>query len=204
LNTAAIAATAEGLIDGPNALPPELNDMIGEGQQFRRNLVWGPTLSARSRTVQWTEYAEPLPSPPPNEFLNLEATSTIHDHPELFVVSTPIDVDRFEALLTSHPNQPFVQSVCRGLREGFWPFADTHYGEWPTTWDNSHRPPKSDAEAAFISSQINTEISAGRYSPAFGPELLPGMYSMPIHAIPKPGTDKHRLVTDHSAGQYYQ
>ena len=25
---------------------------------------------------------------------------------------------------------------------------------------------------------------------------------MPIHAVPKPGSNKHRLVTDHSAGQF--
>jgi len=28
------------------------------------------------------------------------------------------------------------------------------------------------------------------------------MYSMPVHAVPKPGTSKFRLVTDHSAGQF--
>ena len=28
------------------------------------------------------------------------------------------------------------------------------------------------------------------------------MYSMPIHAVPKPGTSKFHLVTDHSAGQF--
>jgi hypothetical protein len=34
------------------------------------------------------------------------------------------------------------------------------------------------------------------------PDLLPGMYSMPIHAVPKLGTNKHQLVTDHSARKY--
>ena len=28
------------------------------------------------------------------------------------------------------------------------------------------------------------------------------MYSMPIQAVPKPGSAKFRLVTDHSAGTY--
>ncbi|KIK90713.1 hypothetical protein PAXRUDRAFT_48304, partial [Paxillus rubicundulus Ve08.2h10] len=143
-----------------------------------------------------------LPALPTKEFLNVDALNTIHTHPHLFVVSTPIDVDRFQSLLSGHPNQPFVQSVCHGLHEGFWPFADTHPGEWPIMWDNSHRPAKSDVEAAFISAQIDKELSVGRYSPSFGSDLLPGMHSMPMHAIPKPGTNKHRLVTDHSAGQY--
>jgi hypothetical protein len=105
-------------------------------------------------------------------------------------------------LLSEHPNQPFVKSVCTGLREGFWPFADTHYGEWPTTWDCSSQPPKSEPERDFLHSQIAKEVDVGRYSPSFGPELLPGMYSMPIHAVPKPGSDKLRLVTNHSASEY--
>ena len=164
--------------------------------------MWDPDLIVRSKTVRWTETADPLPSPPPREFLNSEGLATIQSHPELFAVSTPIDVDRFESLLSSHPNQPFVQSVCRGLREGFWPYADMHYGDWPLTWDNSQRPIRSEEEGSFLRSQVQKEVDVGRYSPSFGPELLPGMYSMPIHAVPKPGSAKFRLVTDHSMGMY--
>ena len=98
----------------------------------------------------WTETAEPLPSPPDAEFNNLEALSTIQTYPHLFRITTPINVDRFQSLLSSHPNQPLVLSVCRGLREGFWPFANTHYGEWPLTWDNSKRTPKTPEEALFL------------------------------------------------------
>ena len=165
-------------------------------------MVWDQGVSARSRTVQWTEFADPLPRPPADEFMNREALDTIASRPDLFQVSTPIEVDRFEALLADHPNPAFVRSVCIGLREGFWPFAHTHPNEWPTTWDNSERPPKTQGERDFIASQIEKEQQARRYSPAFGPDLLPGMYSMPVHAVPKPGTDKHRLVTDHSAGKF--
>lgn len=42
-------------------------------------------------------------------------------------METPFDVDKFELLLTDHPNQPFIRSVMKGLREGFWPFDE---GEW--------------------------------------------------------------------------
>ncbi|KIK87751.1 hypothetical protein PAXRUDRAFT_77812, partial [Paxillus rubicundulus Ve08.2h10] len=144
----------------------------------------------------------PLPHPPAEEFSNHEALDTIVSHPHLFKVSTPIHVDRFEALLANHLNPPFVRSVCQGLREGFWPFANTHPNEWPVTWDNSHQPLKTQAEKDFIAAQIHKELEADRYSAPFGPELLPGMYSMPIHAVPKPGTDKYHLVTDHSAGEF--
>ena len=33
-------------------------------------------------------------------------------------------------------------------------------------------------------------------------ELLPGMYSMPIHAVLKPNSDDLHLVTDHSTGPF--
>jgi hypothetical protein len=46
---------------------------------------------------------------------NREALNTI-SNPDIFVVATPIYVDRFESLLVDHP-QPFVQSVYQGLRE---------------------------------------------------------------------------------------
>ena len=179
-----------------------LNERLGAAPKFRRQFVWDPESIVRSKTVRWTETADPLPAPPPQEFQNTEAMATIRDHPELFQVSTPIDVDRFQSLLSSHPNQPFVQSVCRGLREGFWPYADTHYGEWPLTWDNSQRPIRSKEEGDFLRAQVRKEVDVGRYSPPFGTDLLPGMYSMPIHAVPKPRSAKFRLVTDHSAGQY--
>ena len=69
--------------------------------------------------MRWTELAEPPPSSPVSKFDNVKALDTIHSHPDLFTITTPINVDHFESLLSSHPNQPFVQSVCRGLREGF-------------------------------------------------------------------------------------
>ena len=104
---------------------------------------------------------------------------TPFSHPDLFAITTPINIDRFKSLLSSHPNQSFVQFVCRGLCEGFWPFANTHYGKWPLTWENSQRTPKTPDEAIFPQKQIDKEVQLGRYSEPFGPDLLPGMYSMP-------------------------
>ncbi|KAI5980621.1 hypothetical protein EDD15DRAFT_2128095, partial [Pisolithus albus] len=144
----------------------------------------------------------PLPQPPVDEFQNFSALNTINNYAHLFQIVTPINVDHFERLLCDHPNPQFVRSVCRGLREGFWPFAHTHPGEWPLTWDNSHRALKSDEELEFVRTQVRSEIEKGRFSEAFGPDLLPGMYSMPVHAVPKPGVKKFRLVTDHSAGTF--
>jgi hypothetical protein len=146
-----------------------------------------------------TEYADPLPSPPLNELQNHIALSTIASRPDLFKIVTPINVDIFESYLATHPNPLFVRSVCRGLREGFWPWADTSDPELPTTWDNSKRPLRDLAHQIFIEAQRDEEISLGQFSSAFGPDLLPGMYSMPVGVVPKPHTEKLRMVFDHSA-----
>lgn len=42
-------------------------------------------------------------------------------------MKTPFNVDKLEAMLHNHPNQPLVESVLIGLQEGFWPFDE---GEW--------------------------------------------------------------------------
>ncbi|KAG1767747.1 hypothetical protein EDD22DRAFT_967670 [Suillus occidentalis] len=176
-------------------------DPSGRGPRFRRKMIWGEGAEILSGTALWTETAEPLPRPPLSEFENVPALATIAKHPDLFRVSTPVDIDRFESLLNHHPNQSFVRSVCAGLREGFWPWADTHYGTYPTTWDIPSPTPKTTPERDFLHSQIHKEESVGRYSRNFGPDLFPGMYSMPIHAVPKEG-GKFRLVTNHSAGEF--
>jgi hypothetical protein len=180
----------------------DLNKSLVESPRYRRKNIWNNRSHPQSPTAIWTESALPLPRPSEREFQNLAALRTISKNPGLFFISTCINIDKFESLLVDHPNPQFVKSVCQGLREGFWPFADTHFGEWPLSFDNSFRPLKSEAEAKFVKSQIDKEVKLGRYSEAFGPDLLPGMYSMPVHAVPKPGTNKFRLVTDHSAGPY--
>ena len=143
-----------------------------------------------------------LTKPPLQEFDNSEAVMTINRNPHLFHIVTPIKIDQFERLLEAHPNRPFVDSVCSSLREGFWPWAHTQNKEYPVTWDFSDRPPKNEDEAEFLRSQRDIEIAAERYSEGFGTELLPGMYSTPVHVIPKPRSVKLRLVNDHSVGPF--
>lgn len=166
-------------------------------------MVWGNRAKSLSGTALWTETAEPLPHPPTLEFSNDIALTTIKQNPHLFKVSTPINVDRFENLLTftHHPNLPFVMSICLGLRERFWPWADTHPGLYPTTWEVPTPSLNPEVEHHFIHDQIKKEELVGWYSLTFGWDLLLGMYSMLIHAIPKEG-GKFHLVTNHSAGEY--
>jgi hypothetical protein len=172
--------------------------------KYLRQSIWAnpDTAPLFSPTASCTLTDTPLPRPPPEEFSNTDAMSTIKQNPHLFRIITPINVDRFQELLATHPNQPFVESVCVSLREGFWPWAHTQIESYPVTWDFSDRPPKTEREAGFLRAQRDAEVAAGRYSEGFGTELLPGMYSTPIHAVPKPRSEKLRLVNDHSAGQY--
>ena len=55
-----------------------LNQVLSRGQKFKRHFVWDPAAAVRSRTVRWTELAEPLPSPLASEFDNIEALDTIY------------------------------------------------------------------------------------------------------------------------------
>lgn len=88
----------------------------------------------------------------------------------------------------------------KGLREGFWPFANEE-DSFPETWDQGVVPLEGEA-LKFAEEYAETEEALGRYSTVFGTELLPGMCAMPLHAVPKPNSSDLRLVNNHSAGQY--
>lgn len=148
----------------------------------------------------WTLTTKPLPCPPPHEIANPIVTETINENFHFFKIITPIDVNRFEALLAIHPNQLFVISV---LHEGFWPWANTHIADYPNTQDDSLGTPKDPIEAAFIHSQRDDELKMECFSPPFGPHLLPGMDSSPIHGVLKPHSTKLWLVTNWSAGLFF-
>ncbi|PBK81542.1 hypothetical protein ARMGADRAFT_948010 [Armillaria gallica] len=167
--------------------------------------AWRNPIHFKSRTTHYTEVNDPLLHPPTSEFENMAAMNAIKTHPHLFNVSTPIEVDYFESLLSSHPNTPFIQSVMTSLCEGFWPWANMKHGDgYPETWDNSWAPPATKAEQSFLANQRDIEIEKKRFSPLFRPDLLPGMYSTPVLAVPKPCSDKLRLVSHQSCGIFSQ
>jgi len=56
----------------------------------------------------------------------------------------------------------------------------------------------------FLCNQYNEEIHLGHFSESFSPDLLPGMYAMPIHVILKPHTVNFRLIMNLSAGDLPQ
>jgi hypothetical protein len=176
--------------------------MLGRRPRYLRYNVYRDDDMISRSSAEWTETARPLATVPLSEFSNTLARRTIDQNPGLFTVETPINVDEFEKSLIHHPNPRFVQSVLGGFRNGFWPWADTRVGEYPDTWDDSIEDPRNKEQLDFICAQRDKEIEAGRFSESFGPDLLPGMYSMPIHVVPKPHSSDFRLVTNHSAGLF--
>jgi hypothetical protein len=120
---------------------------------YVRRLVWKDGEDVQVPSATATEYADLVPSPPPNELCDEPALGTIASRPDLFKIVTPINVDIFESYLSTHTNPSFVRSVCRGLCEGFWPWADMRDQSLPTTWDNSHRLLHDPAHIDFVRSQ---------------------------------------------------
>ena len=168
--------------------------------KFARDLIWGTVVDTVSPAARYSLFADPLPRPPSSELGNVAANKTIHDNPDLFKITCNINIGRFAKLLEDHPNQPFVQSVLVGLREGFWPWAEPQDG-YPVTHDEPQHPPRNDRHHDFMVSQRDKEMKAERFSQPFD-TLLPGMNVVPVHVVPKPPEDKLRLVVDHSAGPY--
>jgi len=153
-------------------------------------------------TAEWSEIAVPLPRPPKAELENPVSNSTLNSHPHLFAVKTPINIPIFQTLLSDHPNRPFVESVLSGLREGFWPWANTLSPNLPSIHAQQPNSQYEDTHLSFFRAQLQHELERGRYSPSLGSQLLPGMYSMPIYAVPKPGSTDLHLVNDHRAGPF--
>ena len=59
-----------------------------------------------------------------------------------------------------------------------------------------------DEQASFLCEQCLKEHQKGFFLESFGNDLLPGMYSMPIYAVPKPHSEDLCMVTDHSTGSF--
>ncbi|PBK84919.1 hypothetical protein ARMGADRAFT_1088068 [Armillaria gallica] len=170
---------------------------VGFTPKYKRGFVFSDSDTGNSRAAGCMEFELLVPRPPAKEFENAEAIKTIEDHHRLFKITTPIKVDVLENYLEMHPNQDFVWSVAMALREGFWPWADTCPEEgFPVTWDNVRMNPQSAMERKFICRYRDEEIAAERFSEPFGPDLLPGMYSTPVHAVPKPHSDDFRSRLD--------
>jgi hypothetical protein len=135
--------------------PPKSNSEVTNGMRPRylRYNIWDPNSESTPNTAVWTLTAEPLERPPQSALDDEPVAKTIRENPDLFKIVTPIRVDVFEAYLATHPNRNFVESVCVGLREGFWPWAVTPSPGYPTMNDESKPPPADEKRADFLRAQ---------------------------------------------------
>ena len=196
------AKVAENQVTDRRTARLNQNEIFRLQPKYLRHNLWDESSTLSPTTAEWSERAKPLPRPPLSEILDPVSSKTIADYPHLFKIKTPIKIDVFEHLLKDHPNPLFVKSVCDGLREGFWPWADTLSEGFPQTHDESRPMPSDDKKICFIREQCRKEKEKGYFSHPFGTDLLDCMYSMPIYAVPKPHSEDLHLVTDHSAGPF--
>ncbi|KAF6745782.1 hypothetical protein DFP72DRAFT_763733, partial [Ephemerocybe angulata] len=161
---------------------------------FRRGFVWSSSSkNISSPSALYTETAPPLPSPPSSLLDNPAYAATIAQLGDAIKVDTPFNVDALESLLTDHPNQPFVKSVMRGLREGFWPFDE---GEWEALekdFEGNHAKEEEDLDAirAFRDKELAARPLVTTYA------LPPGMKLSPLFVVWQ--KEKARVITDHTA-----
>ena len=137
----------------------------------------------------------PLPSPPQHLLDDPIIQESICSLGDTIKVDTPFNVDKFELLLTDHPNQPFVRSVMKGLREGFWPFDE---GDWKAELEEvvpEYESNPEDAEA--IRAFRDREIAAGHWSDSLeSSDLLLEMKISPMFVVWQ--NEKPRVITDHT------
>lgn len=173
------------------------NTDFPEPPLFRRKFVWSRHHSndTLSPAAAATEFADPLPSPPKSLLNNPEIQSTLRYLDQYIKVESPFNVDRFENLLIDHPNQPFVKSVMKGLREGFWPFDE---GEWDLESKEFRKNYSvEEQDLSTIRAFRDKEVGLDRWShPLPDTTLHSGMKISPMFVIWQHG--KPRVITDHA------
>jgi hypothetical protein len=195
---AAARKAQDARASGTRQLKRKADSLISEILRYKRGFVWNKSLpsSPLSPSALATDKAPPLASPPPHLLHDPDIQATLRDMSDFIKVETPFDVDRFEALLYDHPNQPFVKSVMNSLRYGFWPFDE---GNWKDDRDEIFQNYSSkDVDFEAIRAFCDEGIRTRRWSdPLLSKKLLPGMKISPIFVVWQKG--KARIVTDHTA-----
>ncbi|KAJ3557902.1 hypothetical protein NM688_g1221 [Phlebia brevispora] len=166
--------------------------------RFRRGFAWRDSSSSTTRHLSPaaldTEVAEPLPMPPPALLTDPDVQASLKFYADAIQVDTPFNVDRFESLLATHPNRPFVESVIWSLRNGFWPCDES---EWKAELhDDVSNYSMDEPDLNALRTYRDEAIQLGRWSLPI-PLLLPYMKISPMFVVWQHG--KARIVTDHTA-----
>jgi hypothetical protein len=93
--------------------------------RYLRGFTWSDSDSNISPSALYTETAPPLPSPPQHIIDDPLIQAALDVNRDSIKVETPFDIDCLVHILAVHLNQPLIQSVLKGFREGFWPLHCT-------------------------------------------------------------------------------
>jgi hypothetical protein len=148
--------------------------------------IWEGNIEGISHLALISESLPPLPSVPEDELKNDIVSNTISNNEHLFDIVTPINIDRLASLLVNHPNPLFVTSVLQGLREGFWPWANTQHEVYPITKDYFKPREHEEHIKLFLRQQRDEEISLNRFSESFGPDCCPACMLCPSTSFRNP------------------
>ncbi|KIY52571.1 hypothetical protein FISHEDRAFT_69729 [Fistulina hepatica ATCC 64428] len=167
MSTRSVEAGTSTMVSVAGLPPPASTRMsapnVAQEGMWKRLVKRNDVPPAKESLAEASLTMAPVPAPPPNELANHVALATIETFPHLFPIVTPVNVDRFETLLGSHPNRSLIQSICQSLHEGFWPWAVTDHGGYPDTYDNAegYCTLTDPAHLAFARRQCAAEVDAG-------------------------------------------
>lgn len=92
------AKDVEDLIPGMNALKRRKIEALKDIKpKYLRFYYGGCDSDLFATTASWSEMAMPLPDPPDDEIHNTKSIQTLREHPDLFKIVTPINIDVLES-----------------------------------------------------------------------------------------------------------
>jgi hypothetical protein len=92
--------------------------------RYLQGFVWGRDVeSPGTPSVMATEYHDPLPGVPEDDYIHELVMEMVKQYAHLFKIVLPVRPRILESLLCGHPNRPLVDSVIEGFQDGFWPSA---------------------------------------------------------------------------------
>ncbi|KAJ3765215.1 hypothetical protein FB446DRAFT_832817 [Lentinula raphanica] len=196
-----VAERVESALQGPKSLAGTKHTLdsaqSASNPRFRHGYLWSSASSSCNiipPSITSTITAPPLPSPPKHLLNNPQILATLHSMSNYIEVETPFNVDRLpKLLLFTHPNQPFVASVIRSLREPFYK------AEWKEECKQKvENYVTEEVDIAALKAHRDQEVAAGRWSEALPEDfvLLPGMKVSPMFVVWQKG--KARVVMDPS------
>ncbi|KAK4698797.1 hypothetical protein P7C70_g7472, partial [Phenoliferia sp. Uapishka_3] len=160
--------------------------------KLSRNLHFPSSQRPLTPSVDSTLTDPPLPSVPDRVLNDPIIAATLQARPDLFKVSTPINIPRFARLLANHPNRPLVDSVLHGLEHGFWPGHDGDFSN--ISHLSGSAPHLDDEELDFLSDSAASDYEKGYFSEPFD-KLYPGMHISPSY-VTNTENQRRRQICD--------